>query len=485
MTISITGTGGWATRAGVCGRLLNNLNGILAATAPDTTAHWGSSGPTIGDLATQINAIEAQFQSSNQQIVDGLYAARDAARFAFDGIKSTLQLIVQNTFIRMADDDVGLPSQTITAALQEIVRQLNNSSDSVKAPTITATPASGTPSPTGNPTVCAGLKDPDGHTLDYVYNEVLDLVVTADSFSGGATAGRETLSVTGDAKEGSMLSWNWPKGSGANTSLAACDAAENAGANLLTNGSFDTWSSNTPGTWTISTGASTVTAEASDIYGSSGKALKITGDGSTLTLLKQEVTSLVTAREVLALNAFVHVEGTAPGAGKIRFALVDGSGTVINDNAGTANSYTVDLTQTTLQTTYKATGAMTSTELDANGLSGGGGKVFFRLPSNMPAAVWVEIKVTTAITNTKLCYVDHVALVKATQAYGNGVAGGPYLAAFSGSTKMVLNDRYKVTVSNNYGSAMGKFLWRAFDLPTLGVWIPSSGSNTINENLIT
>ncbi len=487
ITISITGTGGWATRAGVAGRLFNNVNGLLAATAPSPGSAWGASGPTIGDLATQLNAIEAQFQSTNQQIVDGLYSARDQARSGLDGLKATLSSIVQTTFIRMADDDVGLPVPSPLAALQEIVRQFTASSDSIKAPTITVTPASGVPTPTGNPTVAASLKDPVGHPLDYVYSEVLDLVVTADSFSGSATAGRESLSITGDARQGNLLAWDWPKGSGANTSLVACDAAEDAGTNILTNSDFDDFTvANTPDSWTIQTGAAgtNVFSEASDIYGSSGKALKITGDaGLTLTTLYQAITTPV-ARGVYALNVAVHVDAAAPAAGVLRFALVDGSDVVINDDNGVANSYSVLLTLATLQTTYVFTGAMTTVQLNGSALAGGAGQIFFRLPQNLPSAVRVQIKLTTAITSAKNVFIDHMALVRATQAYGNGVAGGPYVAVFSGSTKMVMADRYKITVGQNYGGAFSKFLWRVFDLPTLQVWIPSATGNTINENLI-
>src|SRR5262249_28650626 len=106
--------------------------------------------------------------------------------------------------------------------------------------------------------------------------------------------------------------------------------------------------------------------------------------------------------------------------------------------------------------------------------SGGAGAIHFRLPTNLPTVVQAELKFTTILSNAKNVFVDGTVLRPALQAYGSGVAGGPYVSIFAGSTKPVLNDRYKITVSNAYDSAFAKFAWRVFNLPSLNVLIPSA-----------
>jgi hypothetical protein len=80
MAITLTGTGGLFTRTGRVGGMLNALNSFRG------TADL--SGASIVSVGVGVNNIEAQFQSTNQDLVDGLYTARDGHRSAGAGFAS-------------------------------------------------------------------------------------------------------------------------------------------------------------------------------------------------------------------------------------------------------------------------------------------------------------------------------------------------------------------------------------------------------------
>jgi hypothetical protein len=129
----LTGTGGLFTRLGKIVKAIRNTNGYRGATAPAASGTWGASGPSINDLATALNEIEAQFASTNQQLMDGLYVQRTAHRSAQDGLLSYLQSLASTIIITMANDDAVLTSKTLVAATRELIRQMTSSSDDVNA----------------------------------------------------------------------------------------------------------------------------------------------------------------------------------------------------------------------------------------------------------------------------------------------------------------------------------------------------------------
>src|SRR5690349_12705345 len=73
MAITLTGTGGLFTRTGVWGRLIRTLNGARGSTAPNPGSSWGGTTKTIFDLQTAVGNINAQYASTLQGIVSGLY----------------------------------------------------------------------------------------------------------------------------------------------------------------------------------------------------------------------------------------------------------------------------------------------------------------------------------------------------------------------------------------------------------------------------
>jgi hypothetical protein len=466
MTIALSGTGGLFTRLGRHGGLLRNVLGFVGSSAPDTTAHWGSSGPTINDLADAINNIRDQYLASNTQLIDGLYTQRDQYRSVHGTLCGYLQGLAAATLIQMADDDVGLTARDLPTALKLLISQMTASVDSVKKPTVSVSVTAGTNNGTG--VLVASVTGPTGVQLDYVLNENLDVLCTADSQQGG-TLGQEVFSVAGDAAQTDALAWDWPKGSGASASLTAVDASVNAGSNYLVNSDFETFSvSNTPDSWLILVGAA-----GTDIFaaGSSGaytgsNALQFTGTGGApLSSIAQTfgsssgTTLALLPDTVYAVNFWIKRSGSL-AAGVVDVDLVDGSNAAVADDASTANKVST------------AFGSMTTSYAAKNG--------FFRTPRVLPSVLKLRVRASTALTSGESVYLDRLALTPATQLY----AGGPYAAAFSGATKFVLNDSFTIGVSNNYGSAFQKLAERLFGMRALGLQLPSASSPTIADSLI-
>jgi hypothetical protein len=64
------------------------------------------------------------------------------------------------------------------------------------------------------------------------------------------------------------------------------------------------------------------------------------------------------------------------------------------------------------------------------------------------------------------------------------IAGGPYVACFSGATPFVVADNFAVAVANDYGGLLTTAAWKFLNTPALGVRFPVSTSAwTIAESL--
>lgn len=200
-----------------------------------------------------------------------------------------------------------------------------------------------------------------------------------------------------------------------------------------------------------------------------GKALAIVGDGSQLTTIYQQFNSAAGTTSQLkpwtpyAVN-FWTAWAAAIAAGVLQVALVDGTDTIINDEQGTANSFTVDLTAES--TSFAAHSGV------------------FRLPAKLPTIIRLRLKLTTAITNTKILYLDHLSMAKMTPLYDQG----PSVAAFSGNSILIDADKFTITTANNRTTtANGAFqllFERFFGMRALGLILPTNASPTQADSLI-
>ena len=145
--------------------------------------------------------------------------------------------------------------------------------------------------------------------------------------------------------------------------------------------------------------------------------------------------------------------------------LFDGS-SIINDENGTANSFTIDLT------------ALTTSYASRTGV--------FRTPSILPAAIYLRMRLSTALTNGRSVYFDKASLGEMTQAY----TSGPYLAVHAGSIAFEVGDLGTVAVTNSRGAAgtldtFQTLFAREFpDMISSELLLPSAAAPTISDALI-
>lgn len=459
MSVTLTGTGGLFTRLGKIGLMINAVN-----------AFRGTSGsPNVG---TMIDAIEAQFASADQDMVDGLYRIRNSYRTAHGSALQDLRTLAQAILIDMVHDDANLPTRDLPTAMKELIRQMVANGDSIEKPTVTVASAAGGSNIGSGQMVCS-VKNPYGVVRDYPFAEVIDLECAGDS-QQGQTSGREPFSVKGAAAESDSLSWYWPRGSGASASIQSVDATEDAGANKLYNSDFTDFTSNTPSHWTVlvgSAGTDIFSAGSSDALGSSGSALKFTGTGGTpLSAVAQTFSdSSGGTGATLKPNTVYHggvwmKKSASLAAGVVEFSLVDSTPTILTDDATTNLSAT--FAHGTIATSY------------------GFHSFSFVTPKNLPSTYKFRVRASTALTSGESVFIDHLSFAEASLVY----AGGPYTTVHSHPTKFVLGDTFTLTVANSWATALwAMMLQRMFDMRGLGLQVPSvtGAAETVADSLLT
>jgi hypothetical protein len=460
MSILLTGTGGLFTRWGRIAAYLNGINAFRGTT--DLTA------ASIRSVGPYTDNVFAQFTSADQNLMDRWYSTQDTFRASFNTQATTLQTLFGNVLTQMANEDTPLASVTIPAALQLLISQMKTGSQTVTKPTVSVAVTAG--SNTGDGQCVASTTDTDGLVLDYVFAEPINLTVTNDSYSGSAIAGREPISWADSTFPPNSLSFLWPGGSGAGGNFNAVDATQNQGDNLLFNSGFDTFVSvpNVPDHWSVlvgSPGSQILQGTGGNVY-KGAASLAFVGDSTTLTSVTQPLnnaggsTVKLRPNTVYMANLWIKVS-SVPAAGVLEVALINsGSGAIIQDAQGTNNSFTKTLS-----------GATTSF-VALNGV--------FRTPVSLPATYGIRVRLSTALSTSSTLYLDNLALATGTQLY----PGGLFSRVFSGATPFQINDSFTATVSNNYSSKWAQALDRFLNLRTLGLKIPSSGSPTISDSLI-
>lgn len=472
------------TRLGVLIKCARNINGVRGETAQSGTATWASGGGLIYDSKTIFNLIEDQYEATLQDQIGQLYTTLLSWRTSVgSGVMSMIKTMAENTLITMAHDDTPLLQKTVPYAMDELIRQMDSSSDTVKANTPAIAAASAASGNVGNLVVIGSIIGPNGKNREYVFQETITGLVTNDKLSGG-TARSEPLSFSGVAAESDRMNYLWPKGSGlSGKQITVCDNKIDAtGVNLLTNSDFENWTStNNLDNFVAATGVFGTDILRSTTVREGTYALSFLGDGATLSAVSQEfntstgTTAKLSPFKVYAFSAWCRVDVT-PAAGVLAFSLVDSAGTVLNDDAGTANTITKDLT--TVSTTY----------VNVTG--------FFRTKTSFDNTTVhkLRVKLTTALSNTRTVYIDDMMLREAVELY----TGGPYIGVFAGTTDVLKNDKWTLAVTNDMNADTGgghfqTWFERLFGMRTLvkpngqtGFQLPSNsaGSHTINENLV-
>lgn len=449
--IPLVGTGGLFTRLGKIGGTADAINSFRATTIP-----------------SHVDSIHDQYLSSNEDVIENLYSYLLGFQNSSSSFVGNLKTLASNTVVEMANDSCLLSNSQVPTALAYLIAQMESQAETVQSCTVTASSVAAS-SNVGNPVVIISTKDPSGLVVEYAFNELLTGTVTQDSQQSSSVAGVEPVSVQGQASISDAFSWLFPQGSG-------CRATAQAASGLATsptwvkNGSFETFTvANTPDNWHIVAGTPGATVfQSTGTYYDGAGCLRILGDGSENTSIRERFSTPGTVGDItagtllptsqFAVNLFLRVSST-PAAGVLRVSLSDGALTIA-DAQGVDNSFDVDLT------------GLTTSWVDAGGV--------FRTPAVMPAAAYIEIKLTTPLSNGVSLYIDRVCLVPMTRLY----PGGPSIAIFSGNVNMVKGDTIWLYIYNDYNGKFQQLFNKLFRMASIGLILPSSATPTIPDSLI-
>ncbi len=468
MAITLTGTGGLFTRWGREIFALNSLNVYLG----DSTI--SSAINAIGKSVADINA---QYLAADQDVISDLYAQRDTMRTSQITWEQYLQQLAQNTLVEQANDSAPLPSKDMPTARDVLVAQMTSTTATVQRPVTSASaPVAGradSSSNVGTGVLAVSVKHPTGRTQDYIFAETLTVTCTSDAQSG-ATERQEGFTLTTPVAAADVMGFNFPLGSGVSVALNVVDPTlNNSGGNLLTDSDFeqDDNVTNVPDQWNA-VGATpgtdlTVNAGSGGVFGEGY--LQFTANSGSTPAITQEFGNSTggTAASLepdtqYAVSFWCEKSTGLAGAGVLSINLVDDTNTIINDDAGTANTISQTLASASSTTFTNKTG-------------------FFRTPAVLPDTVKIRVWTSTAIADAAAYVrVGGLAMTPATKIYNSG----PYVSMFAGATQFYVNDRFTCAINNDYSGKFQVGLDKFLNLREDEVQIPSAVSPSISDTLV-
>ena len=433
-------------------------------------------------LPAAFDDIVAQYATTLQSVAGPVAVAQDSLVrtasnvMAFAVGAEGVQNAAWDTIVGMVLADQPSQSWTRTTAMAEVVRQAIAQSVTVEANVIGLTPTALTGS-VGTGVLVTSTQRGDGLVQENSIEETLRVVCTQDSYTGNATQGQEQFSLVGAPSVSGPFDYDYPTGSNAAVQVNAISSSSTASTTgtLLTNGDFEAWTtvSAIPNldNWTLTGGVwgTDIKQDGTNPYQDTYDVEWIAGTAAT-PILYQEFNSTTGSNVVppalasLAFNVWLKRVGVVT-AGVLTIELVDSTGTVVNDAQGTPNTTTITLSG--LTTSYVAH------------------NVVFRLPANPPSVLRFRFHMSTALTGANV-RMDSAPFAPLNAFY----TGGPSFVVFSGAVPFVGNDGWSLAVTNNQGGATFAATFqsgwqRLFGMRELGLLLPSSGTPTISNTLIT
>jgi len=443
MTVALTGGTGLFNYIGKQIIVLQNLNTYVGTTLP-----------------TNINSLLTLYQTDDlDDLMDGSTYLKDEIKIAAINLSVSLRLICWETVIRMVNDDVGLGCTDIDCGLNEIITQMTENSESVDASTVGSSSSTGA-SNIGNGELVITTKNANGIALENCFAEnILIQCTTSDADDTTTTfthRGREFID---------GLSPEFPGGSGCIGTFTTIIPG-----NLLENSDFETFTvADIPDNWEIVVGTETThVAEVATAYTGSS-ALKLIGDGANLTQLAQTFDNDSYTSNILSpitrysVCLWVRHDGTPPGDGALVVDLYDDTNSsVMTDDSGTSNTFTIDLT------------GITNSYVAYSGT--------FITPRRLPNTYRLRLRLSTAITAGREVYIDNLSIGAMTELYD----GGPCVGMHEGSSLFAVNDRFTLTVTNDRAGEFQTWFDRIFNMRALGLQLPSNNAaaETVDDALI-
>jgi len=384
------------------------------------------------------------------------------------GIYGAVNTSIQSFVVDYVRRETGVYDGTVPTALREVFSQLTAASDTYRSVGTSSISFSATAGNQGNGTVLVRGYRPASSTvfLQEMFTESIGL----RCIEGGTVGnfGQGSFQLTGVA---SLPSNNteWPSGSDTSLQVQATSAAVTAsvgtpGVSLLANGDFESWTSNTPRGWTIATGTAGTQVLRGTVPARGSYSLQFTGDGSTLTRIRQQIASASSApTQVEAERDYALILYARVGAATTGTVVV-----ALRDAAGTTVGSAVTLNLASLTTSYAISSA-----------------TFSIAKSALPTTLYLDIYSTTAIANTGILYIDEVVLAPMTQMYPGSV--GPSILIYPGTSDWAVGDSGTISVTSD-GSANGLFMkgfQRWLQPERYGIFLPVSATPSISDTLVT
>lgn len=420
-------------------------------------------------LAARVVTIEGDYPTVNPDLTDGLYPARDSAVASLDGWVSYLGGLLEDVIVAEVKNDKNLPNPSLRNCLIEWRRQMVVATDTLQASPVTLGSVTDVGTPTSNPQFVKTAKDGTGVVQDLIVPDSFLIEINQDDQRGASTYS-ELYTIVGKAAENQATDYGYATGNGVDTSKTLIDPAIDQ---LTTDADFNNWTvANTPDDWTIvatAAAGTNVFKALSDPRDSDGFSLRLLSTASGSIKLRQDITASLKPNTVYGVHFKQSpiANGSATAANvSVTVRLVNASGSVIADDAGTNNTLS---------------GSAHSVVTVGSGWNHGYSSVFIT-PTTLPSTVYFEI-VQAADAAGADDYIDHVCLVELEPLY----TGGPYLDAFSGTLRAVEADAWTWAITLTTGTLSGyivRGLDRFLDLKGLGVRLPTAASPSISDSLI-
>lgn len=185
------------------------------------------------------------------------------------------------------------------------------------------------------------------------------------------------------------------------------------------------------------------------------------GDGATLTAIYFPLTGLLSPDTPYAVSLWAICDA-AIAAGVVKVELVDGiGGAIVNDDQAAANAITFNASA--LTTAWQHLNALQASECA------------FRTPAVLPPLLFLRIRLSTALTNTKNMFLDNVALTPFSELY----PGGPFIQTFAGSKPFAQGDTFTITTGNDRSGVIREYCNRNFSMDQKELLFPTAASANI------
>ncbi len=363
----------------------------------------------------------------------------------YNSTDATINAAVQGatkTLTEMVTADNANIAKSVLPSMNELARQMRAGSTSLLQNTITQ----GTPTVTGTGNgklIFAGASQMSR-------TDLIQLECISDTTTG-ATAGSEVFRVTGSADYNNINDSLWPGGTGVNSTITSSDYI---GGNLLTNGSFETWTGGLPNDWTLAGGVSAGIAQYTANPFRASAALLFQNDAVT-TILAQSMgtTTLGPGKRIIFGFWARRVSGTATQAVEMQFQTSSGSAyATVTASAAALNA--AGSTWTLYHGTYQHAYTAPETTMD----------------------VVIERSGDAGVTVAVDC-----AFIYVPSQYGTN---GQFFTLIGGSTDWRIGDRITAQITNDYASTVLSYTERFFAPFANGIELPTSGSPTVNNSVI-